>query len=218
MLLEKLQIAFMIRSSIRTCRTCFAAWSNETVKISKTVVTPIRPVTPNLAPMLFEPSETDQRSFEILNIALVERIFWCSSNKSLVRKSLKHWAKVSRESGMMRMKARYRVIKFAFFSWVQKVASRVSRLILKCISSTFTVWKCFACRKSALKSTWFAVKAKDIAAQKKARSFYVAQAHIWHHASTQKHIGTWLHCASYLENGVFCFSSLASMDAVNGYP
>ena len=167
MLLEKLQIAFMIRSSIRTCRTCFAAWSNETVKISKTVVTPIRPVTPNLAPMLFEPSETDQRSFEILNIALVERIFWCSSNKCLVRKSLKHWAKVSRESGMMRMKARYRVIKFAFFSWVQKVASRVSRLILKCISSAFTVWKCFACQKSALKSIWFAVKAKYIAAQKK---------------------------------------------------
>jgi len=167
MLLEKLQIAFMIRSSIRTCRTCFAAWSNEAFKISKTAITPIRPVTPVLPQTLLEASDAEQRTFEILNIALVERIFWCNCNKSLVRKSLKAWAQVSRECGAVRMKVRYRTIEIAFRSWVQQLASRASQLMLKCVSSAFTCWKFVACQEAALKSIWFAVKAKHIAASKK---------------------------------------------------
>lgn len=168
-LLEKLQIAYMIRSSIRACTKHFAVWKKETQQISKTLNLPARPVTPMLEQSLPETSECEakQRTFEILNIALVERIMWCNIRKSLLRRRFKVWVDFSRESRTFRKISAFRVIKNSFLEWSNAALSAANGRGLKQVLPIFKCWKFFALRSSALNIKSMALKTKRIIFQKR---------------------------------------------------
>ena len=161
-LLEKLQIAYMIRSSIRTCTKYFSAWLNETLKISQTSIMCQRPATPITEQPLHEPMDAKQRTFEILNIALVERILLCNVGKRLVRKSFMSWFKCSLASMTIRKKSRLRVSALSFAKWADLASSRIAVRILKRLSAVFAFWKWFACEHSALRAKTAAFKGKTV--------------------------------------------------------
>ena len=140
-LLEKLQIAYMIRSSIRTCTKYFSAWLNETLKISQTSIMCQKPATPIKEHQLHEPMDAKQRTFEILNIALVERILLCNVGKRLVRKSFMSWFKCSLMLKTIRKKSGLRVSAQSFAKWADLASNQIAARILKRMSSVFAIWK-----------------------------------------------------------------------------
>jgi hypothetical protein len=149
-LLEKLQIAYMIRSSIRTCTRYFSAWSNETLKISQTSMCK-KPITPSLEKQEHEPLDATQRAFEILNIALVDRILLCNTSKKLVRKSFRSWLHFSRTSSTIQKTSILRVLSCSFSKWVEVVLSHIAECSMKRIAPIFKSWKWLSCRNSTFK-------------------------------------------------------------------
>jgi hypothetical protein len=149
-LLEKLQIAYMIRSSIRTCTKYFAAWLNETLKISQTSVCP-KPVPPLLDQPLHEPMDAKQRTFEILNIALVERILLCHTSKRLLRKSFRSWLYTTQSSSAIHAASRLRVMAFSFSKWAEISLDRIAECDLKRVRLVFKCWKWLTCQNSAFR-------------------------------------------------------------------
>jgi hypothetical protein len=142
-LLEKLQIAYMIRSSIRTCTKHFAAWSNETLKTSQTSIMSAKPVTPissQCKPSL-EPADTEQRTFEILNIALVERILWSITKRRLIHQKFKLWLRNSRGSNVARKIQRIRALKCSFYIWSELSAHcKIQRGLMR-LAPAIKLWK-----------------------------------------------------------------------------
>jgi hypothetical protein len=150
-LLEKLQIAYMIRSSIRTSTKIFNAWWNETLKASKTSMIPTstRLVTSGFGS---KPVDADQRTFEILNIALVERILWSQSSKHLIRKTFKAFFEFARQSISVSRSAKLAAIKRSFFSWLDIASSNMFHTAMKRITQAFRCWRVYVFRKATIKS------------------------------------------------------------------
>lgn len=167
-LLEKLQIAYMIRSSIRTSTRVFSAWANETLKTSNTSIIPVRPVTPISSNIRSspEPNDDKQRTFEILNIALVERILWNVSKKRLIQQMFKLWLEFSQSSAVSRKLLALRRMRCSFLIWARFSRSIAiqhrSRLTLPAIKR----WKMFADRNSTLQKLIVGIKAKSSLTQK----------------------------------------------------
>jgi hypothetical protein len=149
-LLEKLQIAYMIRSSIRTCTKYFVTWSNETLKNSQSSISK-QPANLVLEKTPFEPMDAEQRTFEILNIALVERILLCNISKRLVQKSFRSWLQSARSSSAIYKTFMLRIVAFSFSNWVEIGLRRNAERSLKRVTPVFKRWKWLACRSSALR-------------------------------------------------------------------